>query len=127
MKIWVTGVGNPLASRAADRLGGDHDVVTSDRSVDLRVPEQVAPLAAEVEAIVHSAMPQVGTSTDEEMLEAMAWAMRELRVVLEPSGAAALAGAMREGRGRCGVILTGGNLSDEMLRQAAMIPEDRTS
>jgi len=66
------------------------------------------------------------TVTDEEMVEAMAWAMRELRVVLEPSGATALAGAMREGRGRCGVILTGGNLSDEMLHQAAMMPEDHT-
>jgi nucleoside-diphosphate-sugar epimerase len=69
MKIWVAGVENPLASRAADRLDGDHDVVTSGASVDLRVPEQVAPLAAEVEAIVHSAMPQVGTTTDEEMLD----------------------------------------------------------
>lgn len=59
------------------------------------------------------------TVTDEEMLEAMAWALRELRVVLEPSGATALAAALREGQGRCGVILTGGNLSDAMLQEAA--------
>ena len=59
------------------------------------------------------------TVTDDEMVDAMAWAMRELRVVLEPSGATALAAALREGEGRCGVILTGGNLSDAMLQQAS--------
>ncbi len=54
---------------------------------------------------------------DEEMLDAMAWALSELRLVLEPSGAAALALALREGRGRCGVVLSGGNVDPGLLAQ----------
>lgn len=52
---------------------------------------------------------------DEEMLDAMAWALSELRLVLEPSGAAALSLALREGRGRCGVVLSGGNVDPALL------------
>ena len=61
---------------------------------------------------------------DEELLDAMAWALRELRLVLEPSGAASLAVALREGRGRCGVVLSGGNPEsahlEEAVRRAAL-------
>lgn len=56
---------------------------------------------------------------DEELLDAMAWALRELRLVLEPSGAASLAVALREGRGRCGVLLSGGNPESAHLQEAA--------
>ena len=52
---------------------------------------------------------------DEELLHAMAWALSEVRLVLEPSGAAALAVALREGRGRCGVVLSGGNVDAALL------------
>lgn len=55
--------------------------------------------------------------SDEEMLDAMAWALQELRTVLEPSGAASLALALREGRRRCGVLLSGGNLDPDRLVQ----------
>ena len=61
---------------------------------------------------------RVVSVTDGEMICAMAWALTELRIVLEPSGAAALAAALREGQGRCGVILTGGNAMEEHLAQA---------
>lgn len=54
---------------------------------------------------------------DEEMLDAMAWALTELRLVLEPSGAAALALALREGQGRCGIVLTGGNVDPALLAE----------
>jgi len=57
--------------------------------------------------------------SDEEMLNAMAWALRTLRLVIEPSGAAALALALREGRGRCGVILSGGNVDPALLQDVA--------
>ena len=57
--------------------------------------------------------------TDEELLDTMAWALRELRLVLEPSGAAGLAVALRERRGRSGVLLSGGNVSSEHLAEAA--------
>jgi threonine dehydratase len=53
--------------------------------------------------------------SDDAILQAMAFALRELRLVLEPSGAAALAAALDEGRGRCGVMLTGGNATPELL------------
>ena len=58
---------------------------------------------------------RVETVCDEELLRTMGYALRELRVVLEPSGAAALAVALREGVGRCGVILSGGNLDTALL------------
>ena len=57
--------------------------------------------------------------TDSELLEAMGFALRELRLVLEPSGAAGLAVALREGRGRCAVVLTGGNVDPELLSKVA--------
>jgi len=57
--------------------------------------------------------------SDEAMLDAMAFALRELRLVLEPSGAASLALALREGRGRCGVLLSGGNAGPAQLAEAA--------
>jgi threonine dehydratase len=56
--------------------------------------------------------------SDEEMLDAMAWALSELRLVLEPSGAASLALALREGQGRSGVILSGGNVDPVLLAEA---------
>ncbi len=56
---------------------------------------------------------------DEELLDAMAFALRELRLVLEPSGAASLAVALREGAGRCGVLLSGGNPEPHLLAEAA--------
>ena len=55
--------------------------------------------------------------SDEEMLEAMAWSLTELRLVLEPSGAASLALALREGQGRCGVVLSGGNVDPTLLAE----------
>lgn len=57
---------------------------------------------------------------DDEMLDAMVWALSELRLVLEPSGAAALALALREAKGRCGVVLSGGNVDRKLLSEAAL-------
>jgi len=54
--------------------------------------------------------------TDDELLDAMAWALTELRLVLEPSGAASLAVALREGQGRCGILLSGGNVDPHVLQ-----------
>jgi threonine dehydratase len=53
--------------------------------------------------------------TDAELEDAMLFALCELRLVLEPSGAASLAAALREGEGRCGVLLSGGNLDPRAL------------
>ena len=56
---------------------------------------------------------------DDAMRQAMQWALSELRIVLEPSGATALAAALQEGHGRCGVICTGGNADPTLLAQVA--------
>jgi threonine dehydratase len=62
---------------------------------------------------------RVALVNDDELLDAMAYALRELRLVLEPSGAASLAVALREGSGRCGVLLSGGNPEPAHLAEAA--------
>jgi threonine dehydratase len=69
--------------------------------------------------ILREHVARVELVSDEELLDAMAWALVETRLVLEPSGAAALAVALREGRGRCGVILSGGNADPDLLAAAA--------
>ena len=55
---------------------------------------------------------EIVTVTDEQMVEAMRFAFERLKLVIEPSGAVALA-AVREGivsGGRIGVIVSGGNV-----------------
>lgn len=65
--------------------------------------------------VLHKHVSRVELVSDEEMLDAMAFALRELRLVLEPSGATSLAVALREGVGRCGVLLSGGNVDAALL------------
>ncbi len=67
---------------------------------------------------------RVALVSDAEILEAMAFALRELRLVLEPSGAAALAAALREGAGRTGVLLSGGNVDPALLARAESLARD---
>jgi threonine dehydratase len=58
---------------------------------------------------------------DEAVLEAMALAAEHLKLVVEPSGAAALAALLRDpprGRRCVGVILSGGNVDPELLSNA---------
>jgi threonine dehydratase len=61
---------------------------------------------------------RVALVSDAEMLDAMKWAAMRLRLVLEPSGAASLAAALREGSERCAVLLSGGNASARLLTRA---------
>jgi len=69
--------------------------------------------------VVRALVSRVEVVRDEELLDAMAFALAELRLVLEPSGAAALALALREGRGRCAVLLSGGNAEPALVARAA--------
>jgi threonine dehydratase len=69
--------------------------------------------------VLQKHLARVELVSDEEMLDAMAFALRALRLVLEPSGAASLAAALREGRGRCGVLLSGGNVEPTLFAEAA--------
>lgn len=68
--------------------------------------------------VVSRHVSRVELVSDEELLDAMGFALSELRLVLEPSGAASLALALREGRGRCGVVLSGGNVDPLLLAKA---------
>ena len=57
---------------------------------------------------------RIATVSDDELRSAMRFACERLKIVLEPSGAAALA-ALLSGRielagGKVGIILTGGNI-----------------
>lgn len=69
--------------------------------------------------VLQKHVARVELVSDEELLEAMVWALRELRLVLEPSGAASLAAALREGQGCCGVLLSGGNVDPALLARVA--------
>jgi threonine dehydratase len=69
--------------------------------------------------VLQKHLARVELVSDEELLDAMAFALGALRLVLEPSGAASLAVALREGRGRCGVLLSGGNVEPALLEAAA--------
>jgi threonine dehydratase len=80
--------------------------------------------------ILREHVARIETVTDEELLAAMGWALTELRLVLEPSGAASLAVALREAEksaspstraepstagSRWGVLLSGGNVDPSLL------------
>ncbi len=67
--------------------------------------------------VLRERVARIELVSDEEMLVAMAFALCELGLVLEPSGAASLALALREGSGRCGVLLSGGNVDPALLAQ----------
>ena len=69
--------------------------------------------------ILRDRVHRVALVTDLELKQAMKWAYQELRIVLEPSGAASLAVALREGKGKCGAILTGGNVDPALFAQIA--------
>ena len=68
--------------------------------------------------ILKSSLNSVELVSDDEMLWTMGWACSHLRMVLEPSGAASLVAAMRDGHGRVGVLLSGGNVESEILSLA---------
>ncbi len=59
--------------------------------------------------------------SDEELKEAMVWALSECRLVLEPSGAASLAVALRECKtnstAHMGVLLSGGNVDPNLFAE----------
>jgi threonine dehydratase len=71
--------------------------------------------------VIQRAVARVALASDEALLDAMAWALGELRLVLEPSGAASLAAALAEADrgGRAGVLLSGGNVDPALLAEVA--------
>jgi threonine dehydratase len=115
--IGVCASGTPAMERSwragkAEKLEGG-DTIADGIAVRNPYPEAVARLTGLVDDIV--------LVDDDRIIESMRHAHREIGVVLEPSGAAALA-ALNTHRERfqgqtVGVILTGGNLTPEQMRQ----------
>lgn len=60
---------------------------------------------------------QTTVVTDEQIFDAIAYALRQLRIVLEPSGAVALAAALNDDADHALVMLTGGNVDEQVLQQ----------
>jgi len=82
----------------------------------------LAPMPGEITFRINSALLAGGvTASDDEVRSAIAYAARTLKLVVEPGGAVALASVMAgqlEARGRTiAVVLSGGNIDDELLRE----------
>jgi threonine dehydratase len=73
---------------------------------------------------------QVVTVTDQQIVTAMSWAFERLKLVLEPSGACALAavlaGAVEVAGRRVGVILSGGNIDPARFAELTAGPPGRS-
>lgn len=75
--------------------------------------------------VVRRHVSRVELVDDDALLQAMRFAVEELRIVLEPSGAASLAVALREARqhpGNAGVLLSGGNVDPAILARSLSGP-----
>jgi threonine dehydratase len=71
-------------------------------------------------AVARERVDSIVTVTDEQILDAMAFAFERMKTVLEPSGASALAALLAgvvEISGRVGVVLSGGNVAIDRFRE----------
>jgi threo-3-hydroxy-L-aspartate ammonia-lyase len=88
--------------------------------VELPVPRtiadgQQAPIGDNTWAVIRERVDDVVVASDAEIVDAMRFAFERLKLVVEPSGACALA-ALLAGRfaaGRVGVVITGGNIDPQ--------------
>ena len=88
----------------------------------------LTPSPGEIGFAINSRLAGEGfTVTDEQALQATAFAFRELKLVVEPGGAVALASLFKYRDRLAGktvlVVLSGGNMDPEMLQKAAELPE----
>jgi threonine dehydratase len=90
----------------------------------------MAPTPGEITFPIHKRLLRGGFAvTDDMVLDAMAWAWRELKLVVEPGGAAALAAVLSglyDSTGKTvGVVLSGGNVDADVYRRALDRPTAR--
>jgi threonine dehydratase len=91
---------------AGERLGGDVPQTIAD-GLQASVPGSLT------FPVVQERVDEIVTVTDAELVEAICFAFDRLKLVLEPSGAAALAALLAgriEAEGRVGAVLSGGNV-----------------
>jgi threonine dehydratase len=94
------------------------------RRIELPVPRticdgQQAPIGDNTWAVISARVDEVAVASDAEIVDAMRFAFERLKLVVEPSGACALA-ALLAGRGpagRVGVVITGGNVDPRRFAQ----------
>ena len=72
--------------------------------------------------VLKARLNRVQLVSETQLLDAIAYAARYLRLVLEPSGAAGLAAALHEEADRSVVILTGGNVDVAVFQEALQRP-----
>jgi threonine dehydratase len=94
--------------------------------IDIGVPQTIADgLQANVPGkltfeVNRHRVDEIVTVTDTELVDAMRFAFDRLKLVLEPSGAAAVAALLAgkvEATGRVGAVISGGNVGVERFRQ----------
>jgi threonine dehydratase len=94
---------------AGERTGGDVPQTIAD-GLQSAIPGRLT------FPVVQARVDEIVTVTDAELVEALRFAFDRLKLVLEPSGAAALAALLAgkvEAEGRVGAILSGGNVGVE--------------
>jgi threonine dehydratase len=88
------------------------ETIADGIAVRIPVPEALA--------LMSKAVDEVMLVTDEEIIESMRWLHRDAGLIVEPAGAAGVAGAAKlrdELAGKCVAIpLTGGNVTDDQMR-----------
>jgi threonine dehydratase len=88
------------------------ETIADGIAVRIPVPEALA--------LMSKAVDEVMLVTDDEIIESMRWLHRDAGLIVEPAGAAGVAGAAKlrdELAGKCVAIpLTGGNVTDDQMR-----------
>ncbi len=120
----IVGVEPETANRAQQSLkAGQPVTIEHPRTIaDAAQATVLAPLAFD---IIRSAAPQMLTATDAQLLDALRFFAQRMKLVVEPTGALAFAGARDGGidiRGkRVGIIVSGGNV--DLARYARFLSD----
>ncbi len=83
---------------------------------------QITTLGGKTFEVIQRLVSEIITVDDAQLVEAMDWMLQTTKLLIEPTGALAIAGALSEGADklagkRVGVILSGGNISPTRLAQ----------
>jgi len=120
----VFGVEPEAADHARQSLKAGHIItIAHPRTIaDAAQTPALAPLAFE---IIRKAAPQILTASDAQMLQALRFLAQRMKLVVEPTGALALAGAQGGGIAlhgkRVGILVSGGNV--DLPRYARFISD----
>lgn len=120
----IVGVEPEAANRAQQSLKAGHPVtIAHPRTIaDAAQATALAPLAFD---IIRSAAPPMPSATDAQLLDALRFFAQRMKLVVEPTGALAFAGARDGGmdiRGkRVGIIVSGGNV--DLARYARFLSD----